>query len=1204
MDKTRKLSEFPSLILFDASDNASLVTNLSARQLISSVAQGTSPLLITSNTLVANLNADLLDGQDGSYYLSAANFTGSLADARLSSNVALKNINNSFSAAQHILAGNATSGIHFLELRPTDYTTGKPALIFKKNNTNATQWDLGLWDGSTQTGTLDLIVSTLTKQGQTIWHAGNDGSSSGLDADLLDGVDGANYVRSDLTGLGKVGNQTFDSATNSAAAWALLPVGYARMMSNAIGTAGGSPVNNYGYFTKVANRDSLGGWGGLWVGYAAGENYLGRTATNGSYAVWEKIWTDTSLTNLNQLTTRDYSSLQNIPTTFAPAAHTLDSHSNVTITANSNGEILRWTGTAWINNTLAEAGIQPAGSYLTGNQTISLTGDVTGSGTTSIATTLATVLATKGGTGFSSYAIGDMLYASSTTALSKLAIGATKTVLTGGTTPSWVTLDLTYLPDAWAKRSVKVASTGNLTLSAPQTIDGVSVIAGDRVLVKNQTTASQNGIYDVAVGSWTRVLDGDIVSEIAGATVNVDQGTVNGGKIFRTTFKGTDTINSTNMIWYEIVDSNYLTTWGGSTSITTIGTLPSLTLSTLLSITGLIQVGDGGYSGVTNVPNASYVNLQSSHATRDTILNANNGDLYLRAGTGKSIVIPTLPLTGGTSDDILVVTTAGVVKRVAQTSISGASNLDALTDVVITTAANTQYLRYNGTNWVNSLMQSGDITTALGYTPVNPTATFFLGTTSIAHNRASAAQALTGITSIDGSAATLTTARTITIGSTGKTFNGSANVSWSLAEIGAQAAGSYLTAEADTLATVTGRGGTTGTKINVTKNTTDVATIYTNGHFEAQVSDGSFPSYGFHRAGIDAVALHYRGGNDLYIKNGSNTNFLIYTSANLSFSTGAVANNLVQRDANGYTNGSYFNSAIGNETSAASAYYYETAADGYIRKKTLANAATELVSAAFADQTTWSGTLGSTRTVGQLKWKNYGNGHTIFDASAATSPTGSAINASNSQNTWIATHPSLMGWNGSGTYGVKVDCATWMVGRYKENPTASCIIWTIGTDWMDLSTHYGLGYSYNTAGYFGTRHEIVLREGGTTYTWLSMDGFARFSNTVWAAEFVRTSSRTTKENIIDFEENALPIILDTKIKNYTKKLSGEAAIGFIAEDTHPYLSTPKQNGHDFGAHLSLLTKAIQEEDTRIKKLEEKVNTLEAELAKLKGGNNA
>jgi hypothetical protein len=68
--------------------------------------------------------------------------------------------------------------------------------------------------------------------------------------------------------------------------------------------------------------------------------------------------------------------------------HTLDSLSNTTITSNTAGEILKWNGSAWINNTLAEAGIQPAGSYLTGNQTITLTGDASGSGTTSIAVTV------------------------------------------------------------------------------------------------------------------------------------------------------------------------------------------------------------------------------------------------------------------------------------------------------------------------------------------------------------------------------------------------------------------------------------------------------------------------------------------------------------------------------------------------------------------------------------------------------------------------------------------------------------------------------------------------------------------------------------------------------------------------------------------------------------------------------------------------
>jgi hypothetical protein len=60
---------------------------------------------------------------------------------------------------------------------------------------------------------------------------------------------------------------------------------------------------------------------------------------------------------------------------------------------------------------------------------------------------------------------------------------------------------------------------------------------------------------------------------------------------------------------------------------------------------------------------------------------------------------------------------------------------------------------------------------------------------------------------------------------------------------------------------------------------------------------------------------------------------------------------------------------------------------------------------------------------GQLMWKNYGNGHTIFDASQGTSPDGGSINNTNSAAAWSATYPTLMGWNGSQTYGVRVDSA-------------------------------------------------------------------------------------------------------------------------------------------------------------------------------------
>jgi hypothetical protein len=71
----------------------------------------------------------------------------------------------------------------------------------------------------------------------------------------------------------------------------------------------------------------------------------------------------------------------------------------------------------------------------------------------------------------------------------------------------------------------------------------------------------------------------------------------------------------------------------------------------------------------------------------------------------------------------------------------------------------------------------------------------------------------------------------------------------------------------------------------------------------------------------------------------------------------------------------------------------------------------------------WSTNGVITAVVGQLAWKNYGNSHTIFDASASTAPNGSAVNNANPTNAWTGTYPTLMGWNGSTTYGVRVDSA-------------------------------------------------------------------------------------------------------------------------------------------------------------------------------------
>lgn len=78
-----------------------------------------------------------------------------------------------------------------------------------------------------------------------------------------------------------------------------------------------------------------------------------------------------------------------------------------------------------------------------------------------------------------------------------------------------------------AKQSVKAATISNITLSGTQTVDGVTLAVNDRVCVKNQSTANQNGIYAVQSGAWVRTTDADAWDELVGAYVFVEQGTTN-----------------------------------------------------------------------------------------------------------------------------------------------------------------------------------------------------------------------------------------------------------------------------------------------------------------------------------------------------------------------------------------------------------------------------------------------------------------------------------------------------------------------------------------------------------------------------------------------------------------------------------------------------------------------------------------------------
>lgn len=198
------------------------------------------------------------------------------------------------------------------------------------------------------------------------------------------------------------------------------------------------------------------------------------------------------------------------------------------------------------------------------------------------------------------------------------------------------------------KDACKVATTGNVTLSGTQTIDGVSVAAGDRVLVKNQSTASQNGIYTAASSTWSRAADADSSDEVKyGMFIYVSQGTTNGGTGWVMSTAGTITLGTTAINFTQFSGSAQITaeeglyrsgnavgiSAGGVTDAklgnrtitdTTVPSSDSGTLTTLLSNVGNVIKGITGKSSWRTAPATtlesakSHIDASAPHSGHET----------------------------------------------------------------------------------------------------------------------------------------------------------------------------------------------------------------------------------------------------------------------------------------------------------------------------------------------------------------------------------------------------------------------------------------------------------------------------------------------------------------------------------------------------------------------------------------------------------
>ena len=114
-------------------------------------------------------------------------------------------------------------------------------------------------------------------------------------------------------------------------------------------------------------------------------------------------------------------------------------------------------------------------------------------------------------------------------------------------TRAWV---MSYLAEELGKldgkQSVRVAATTNVVLNGAQQIDGVAVVAGDRVLVANQTLAKDNGVWNVVNGDWVRATDANSNAKVTpGLTVMVEEGTANGDSLWHLTTNAPITLGTT-----------------------------------------------------------------------------------------------------------------------------------------------------------------------------------------------------------------------------------------------------------------------------------------------------------------------------------------------------------------------------------------------------------------------------------------------------------------------------------------------------------------------------------------------------------------------------------------------------------------------------------------------------------------------------------
>ena len=193
------------------------------------------------------------------------------------------------------------------------------------------------------------------------------------------------------------------------------------------------------------------------------------------------------------------------------------------------------------------------------------------------------------------------------------------------------------------KDAVLVATTANITLSNTQTIDGVAVVAGNRVLVKDQTTAIENGIYlCVDLGSWTRAPDMPTAKSAASNFVFVEQGTIGADQGFVcTTNTGSAVVDEDGLDFTQFSGAGVIT---AGTNLTKTGNQINMdaVITSLTSLdTALLKLG-----GVSVTSNAADLNILNG-------VTSNAADLNLLDGSISGTIVPSKSVVYGSAGEIV-----------------------------------------------------------------------------------------------------------------------------------------------------------------------------------------------------------------------------------------------------------------------------------------------------------------------------------------------------------------------------------------------------------------------------------------------------------------------------------------------------------------------------------------------------------------------